>query len=101
MLASGVAGLRDAKNPGKHGLINDFAAWGDPLEICADIQAEIDAAPMRHIKYTALTSSWIIYDEASEFFVVPIQEVVWCYRSTTDHYSRGTKSYTSYAVELH
>jgi hypothetical protein len=94
----GIHTLRRGRDPARHQVIKDLAAWGNPLDVCAEIQAEIDAAPLRHVKFSCLTRSWILYDEASAFFALPIQEVVWGYRSdhrTTDRFG-GT--YTEHAV---
>lgn len=80
-LVFGGVALARYRNPGKHPAIRRLANWGNPEEVGAAIESELNSGKTLKMGGHVFTPNFLVRDQAMNFDVQALDEFVWAYKN--------------------
>jgi hypothetical protein len=94
--------FRRRSNPAKHPTMKKLARFGDPFQLAASIDAEMQmTAPTVDVGGAIVTPSWLLIPKRYVIDPYRLSDLVWMYQKVTEHRRNGVRVGTSYAVIIH
>ena len=79
LIFGGIA-LGRYRNPGAHPAMKKLAAWGNPEDVAAAIESELNSGNTLKMKGFTFTPNYLVREQAMHFDVESLEEVLWAYK---------------------